>query len=264
MSSGSNGSNIYQYPNMGGAAHGAIGGAGQLATNAGNLGSLASSGISGLSSLTGGTNYGAQQGVNTGNAITGSASPFLAQADQQLSNGGMGSDPAAYNSQFQQNTDQTRAAEAAQGVAGTPYGAGVESQADTNFNNTWYNNQVQRATALEGSGVGASAQGAQTAQGAADNPLGALQSLITSGNMSSAQLQSAITDYLGYLQGGTQAASAQSTAANQQAQAQGTGLAGLGKLAGSIFSAPVAGGGSLGGAMGSGIMSGLGSLAMFL
>ena len=62
-----------------------------------------------------------------------------------------GFDPqrALYRQQFQQNQDQTLAAEAAQGVNQSPFGAGVTAQSDLNFNLGWQNQQLGReATAL--------------------------------------------------------------------------------------------------------------------
>lgn len=80
-----------------------------------------------------------------------------------------GFDPqnALYNRTLQQLQDQTRAAQAARGVATTPYGAGVEGSTLSNFNIDWQNNQLQRmlqgaqgAGGLTGAGVGAMGAGA--------------------------------------------------------------------------------------------------------
>src|SRR5215475_428817 len=61
----------------------------------------------------------------------------------------MGFDPqqALYQRTAQQVQDQQRAALAASGVAGTPYGAGVQGKTMSDFNIDWQNNLLQRALA---------------------------------------------------------------------------------------------------------------------
>jgi hypothetical protein len=49
-----------------------------------------------------------------------------------------------YNQQYQQQMDQQNAINAMNGVAGSPYAAGVSGQANQNFNTNWQNNQLQR------------------------------------------------------------------------------------------------------------------------
>jgi hypothetical protein len=80
-----------------------------------------------------------------------------------------GFDPqgALYGRTLQQVQDQTRAGEAARGVATSPYGAGLENQAVSNFNIDWQNNLLNRqaqaagaAGGLTGAGVGAINTGA--------------------------------------------------------------------------------------------------------
>src|SRR6201999_1669651 len=72
--------------------------------------------------------------TQAGGNLLGAGQSYLPYAQQTLQTG---FDPqsALYAQQFQQNTDQTRAAEAARGIAMSPYGAGVESQSNLNFNN---------------------------------------------------------------------------------------------------------------------------------
>lgn len=75
----------------------------------------------------------------------------------------MGLDPqqALYNRTVQQLQDQVRAANSAAGVGTTPYGAGLEGQAMTNFNIDWQNAQLQRVLqGLSGAGT-AYGQGTQ-------------------------------------------------------------------------------------------------------
>ena len=236
--SGSSGSNIYQYPNQPAAAQGALGGAQGLQQASQGTQNLFTSAVPGLQGLTQGTNYNAQTGVNAGqNEINATAG--LPQAAAGALQAGSNANSGLYSQELQQMQDQTNAALAQRGIADTPYGAGVESQADQSFNNQWNTQQVglqntaaNTASTLLGQYNQGQSGGAQTAQNAANNPLGALQSMITSGNLSTGQLQQAIGDYLAYLGGGTSAASAQSTAANQNAQIQNQGLQGLGQLVG--------------------------------
>ena len=85
---------------------------------------------------------GANQLFGLGQQIT----PYANQALQT------GFDPqtSLYNQQYQQMQDQTNAINAMNGVAGSPYGAGLSAQASQNFNTNWQNQQLQRqATAAQ-------------------------------------------------------------------------------------------------------------------
>ena len=150
-----------------------------------------------------------------------------------------GFDPqqALYAKLFQQNTDQTRAGQAARGIATTPYGAGLENQANQNFNLAWQNNQLGRQnTALQGAGYGlnsagnainlgqnVSTLGLQTLNNAAmlpystANTIGgnqnqAINQFGQAGQSASTIPQMSIQDYLQYLGVGNQAGGV----ANQQ------------------------------------------------
>lgn len=99
--------------------------------------------------------------------IPGTTQPLINAGNQVLQNG---FDPqqALYTQQFQQQQDQQNASAAMNGVAGSPYAAGLSSQANQNFNTNWQNNQLQRQLqALSGAG---------TAFGQADTNLEGLQS----------------------------------------------------------------------------------------
>jgi hypothetical protein len=72
---------------------------------------------------------------------------------------------ALYNRTVQQTQEQQRAALEARGIDMTPYGAGVEGQALSNFNIDWQNNLLQRMLA-GGQGVG-QMQGAAAQMGQA-------------------------------------------------------------------------------------------------
>ena len=142
----------------------------------------------------------------------------------------LGFDPqnALYSQLQQQNTDQTRAAEAARGIQSSPYGAGVENQSNQNFNLAWQNNQLGRAAQgagaagsllgqagqgaqmgsnLQAGGVGEYLQGAgtpyNTFQGINSQALGTLGQGAQFGNMAATIPQQQIQDYLSYLAQGT-------------------------------------------------------------
>lgn len=171
--------------------------------------------------------YGAPQiqgGGNTSIAAGNSLVPFANQTLQTAF------DPqsALYDQQRQLNTDQTRATSATQGVAGTPYGAGVENKSNQDFNLAWQNAQLARqaqgastAEGLIGQQGQSATTGANLLTGAAQTPLNALSQLNAAGGQTSAVPQQAISDFLAYLQGGTGASQA---ATGQYAAKAGAGL----------------------------------------
>jgi hypothetical protein len=199
-----------------------------------------------------------------GGNILGASQSLLPYAQQTLQTG---FDPqqALYNQQFQQNTDQTRAAEAARGIAMTPYGAGVENMSDINFNNQWQNQQLGRqqtaASTAEGltgaagtgttSGLNTLQQGAQlpyaTANTIGNNALSAY------GTVAGLQ-QPQIADYLQYLGLGNSSSAANNAIYSSQLTAQqnqfnqqqtlgknlGTSISGLGTYFGNSGGSTVA------------------------
>lgn len=168
---------------------------------------------------------------------------------------------ALYNRTVQELQDQQRTANAAAGVATTPYGAGLEGMTLGNFNIDWQNAQLQRQLAgLQGAGQGygqASAlqqqgpqqfvQGAQMPyaafQGIGGNQLGALQGYGQFGQSAAQIPQQQAQDYSQYALGGQGAALQGGQLALNQAQqgfnqsqqiGQGIGW-GLGALGNSGF-----------------------------
>ncbi len=160
-----------------------------------------------------------------------------------------------------QVTDQTRAGQAARGIATTPYGAGLEDQATRNFNIDWQNNQLQRQIAGgqatgslvgQGAGLQAGAPGQyyaasglpyQTNLGIGQGQFGALSNLGGFGQQGAQIPQQQIGDYLNYLGWGTGAQNAGNNAAlgganfalNQNNQAfnqQSSTMGGIGKAIG--------------------------------
>ena len=103
--------------------------------------------LSALSSLAG------TQGQNYANTDSGyipiTSNPELAAGLQTLMTG---FDPqnALYNQQQQQNLDQQNAIQSMSGTAGSPYGAGLTSQSNQNFNINWQQQQLARQIAALG------------------------------------------------------------------------------------------------------------------
>lgn len=101
-----------------------------------------------------------QQAGQQGAANFGAAGDMRGYTGQMLNNA---FDPqqALYNRTAQQLQDQIRVGQAARGTTMSPYGAGVENQAMSNFNLDWQDRQLGRQT----QGIGA----AGTAYGQAGN-----------------------------------------------------------------------------------------------
>lgn len=233
----------------------------------------------------------ALQGAQAGAGLYGSAVPTLqpgiagmASAGQNLLSGAgnvlnTAFDPqnALYNRTQQKVLDASNVARSMAGVAGTPYGAGLNTKALSDFNIDWQNQLLNRELAgLSGAGTAATTGG--NLYGAGNNLAGALSSGLTStaglpastyasqqnqglgalnnqvalGNGIYALPQSVIGDLQSYMTGGLNAAqvanSVQDTQFKQEAQSsQGlantiTGLPGAIKDVASLAS--LANGGS--------------------
>src|SRR6266566_149140 len=164
---------------------------------------------------------------------------------QQILQTGFDPQQALYNQQFQLQTDQDRAGQAARGISMSPYGAGVENKANTDFNIAWQNAQLARQNqALQGAGYGLNSGGNainfgqnvstlgvnQLGQSAAmpystantitGNQLGALGQYGQFGQQAASIPSQQIADYLQYLGIGNQAAGIQNQAYANQITAQ--------------------------------------------
>lgn len=217
MSSGgslpSNPTPAYQFQNQPAADQSAFGGINTLAQTTGNANALYNSGAA----------------TQLGSNLTTSAQTPLSYQSQALATG---FDPQnqLYAQQYQQNQDQTNVANAQNGVANTPYGAGIAAQSNQNFDINWQNQQLQRQnTAAQTASTLGSTAGNEATTGTA---LG--QSVP---QFSTQEQQQTIQDFLSYLQGGTSATgastsqySAEANAALQQQQINNSGLMGLGNL----------------------------------
>ncbi len=180
--------------------------------------------------------YNSGASTAAGSALTGSVPQMTSYASQALQNA---FDPqqSLYNQQFAQNHQQGDVTNAQNGVASTPYGAGLQQQNDQNFDIAWQKQQLQNqqtgantASSLLGAGGNAATQGTSVGQSVS--------------GFQNQQLQQAISDYLSYLQAGTSASNAANSAystsvggalGNQQLENQSIG--GLGNFVGSLFGA---------------------------
>lgn len=185
------------------------------ATNAANIASTqvapqqlsSAQGLAGLSSLAGGAAPGLMSSaVNYGNATAGQAAGYGQATAGQAVNAGQNTantlnsyvgetsnpellaglqtlqtayDPqqTLYNQGYQQNLDQQNAINSMNGVAGSPYAAGVTGQSAQNFNTNWQNQQLSRQIA----GLGAYDSAASTAAGNVSNLAGGAQTALNSG-----------------------------------------------------------------------------------
>ena len=202
-----------------------------------------------------------QQLLNLG----GMAQPLATQISQTAF------DPqsALYNQQYQQNQQQVNAVNAQNGVAGSPFGAGLAQQSGQNFNLNWQNNQLARQAQGAGaiSTLGSFASGvdqvggALGSQGLTTQAQGSAlpsNTYLTQENANIAALQALAAGYTGqaatdtagagaaqgYLQTGQDATGLNQNAAQQnnaQANAAWSGLLQAGGLAADIFGGPIGG-----------------------
>jgi hypothetical protein len=193
-----------------------------------------------------GWNVGGQQ-IGAGLGLMDAGQQTLPYA-QSILQTGFDPQSALYNQQFQLQQDQQRAGQAARGISMTPYGAGLENKANSDFDIAWQNAQLGRQnTALQGAGYGlnsagnainlgqnvstlgvnglgqAAAMPYSTANTIGTNQLGALGQYGQLGSGATSTAQQQIADYLQYLGIGNQAAGVanqsyanQLTAQNQQ------------------------------------------------
>jgi hypothetical protein len=152
---------------------------------------------------------------------------------------------ALYNRTAQRIQDQTRASQAARGIQTTPYGAGLENQAMSDFNIDWENNLLNRAATGIQAGSTAYGSGINTMQGgygmASSVPsfmqtyLGNMQNLGTQAFNPQAQGAQLYSNLFGVGTAAQQNAYQQQLAQFQQNQAAQQGFwGGIGKLGGNL------------------------------
>ncbi len=226
----------------------------QLLNNPGTAGYLQGAGQAGQMGMQAGTNaFGAGgQLYGMGNQV------FNTAFDPQS---------ALYARTQQQLQDQTRASQAARGIQSSPYGAGVENKAMSDFNIDWQNQQLQRqlqglqgagnafgqGAGLQSGGVGMYQQGSampyMANQQVGQNQMAALGQLGQFGQQAAQIPQQQIQDWQQYLNYGNQAAGINNQGygnqlqANQQQWNQDNALwSGLGGLAGKALGGWAGGG----------------------
>lgn len=181
-------------------------------------------------------------GANTAGALGSNAAGAASQGGDFLSMlahaiGGQAFDPqnALYGRTQQQLQEQTRASNEARGINSTPYGAGVENKAMSDFNIDWQNNLLQRmigggsaAGNLMNSGVNLSAMAPGLAYQAGQFPyqafntigqnnVGNLDKLAQAGITAQQIPNQAISQWLSYIGAGNQG----NQVSNQNAQVAG-------------------------------------------
>ena len=197
-------------------------------------------------------------GSNEANALF----PYVGQALQQ------GFDPqqALYGKLFQQQQDQSRAENAASGVATTPYGAGLTQTGNQNFDIAWQQaqlaNQAQganTASQLAGAGMGALGTGANAASNLFGTGIGAVGTGASAATGLYNTLPQQIQEILNYINTSNQGASGWLGGVNQSTQAANNlyGQQQYGNLAQQGINNQALGGiGSLLGQLGGGYLSG--------
>ena len=170
-----------------------------------------------------------------------------------------GFDPqnALYGQQYQQMLDQSNSINAQNGVAGTPYAAGLDNTASQNFNSNWLNQALGRQATAAGtagtltnsantayngaSGLGTSAINTETAASGLpastygtnlSNDLAALSGQNTAVGGASSITNSDLSQILSYLGYGT-------GATQSKQQESDNSFAGLGNIFGTLGSAAI-------------------------
>jgi len=192
-----------------------------------------------------------QQGMFAGNQ-----GQNMFGAGNQVMNTAFDPQNALYDRTRQQVQDQTRASQAARGIQTTPYGAGLEDQTMANFNIDWQNAQLGRQAQGIQAGSTAYGSGINTEQGgygiAASAPqfmqtyLGNMQNLGTNAFNPQAQGAQLYSNLFGAGTAAQQNAYQQQLEQFKQNQAsQQAFWGGIGKLGGTLLTAPMTGGGSV-------------------
>lgn len=194
----------------------------------------------------GNAGYNPAQTVQYGNDMSSQASqlsPYVAQ----LFSAGFDPQNDLYGRTAQRLQDQVRAGQAARGIATTPYGAGLEDQAMSNFNLDWNDRQLGRMTQGAQGGIAALGginnaigQGQEMAQGVPTWQAQIMQ-MLQQGGLNANQIpQQTIQNWMGYAGQGQQSANNKYNAQYQNWQAENANDAamwnGIGSLVGQAAS----------------------------
>lgn len=180
--------------------------------------------IRSLPSASAATGYDPASTVTAGNNLIASANQYSPYINTALMHG---FDPnnAVQNDLYNRGMNQNLAAQARQGVAMTPYGAGVSNQFTNDFNNQWWLQQLQRESmgANTAASLGAAANAGTTA---------GAQIAQSGGNYAMMIPQMQAADYMQYQQGATARDAVQQQAFNNTNAASNAFWGGVGQLAG--------------------------------
>lgn len=135
----------------------------------------------------------------------------LRQGANQVMNTAFDPQKALYDRTAQQLQDQVRVGEATRGITMSPYGAGVENQAMSNFNIDWQNNQLGRQTQGLGAAGTANQQAGAIGQAGVGQTVAGGQLPASTFEQGQQQYQTSIQDWLAYL---SQGSSGTNTASN--------------------------------------------------
>jgi hypothetical protein len=195
---------------------------------------------------------GAQTGANYGTAAAGTnfnTGTSLVPYAQQILQTGMDPQNALFTQEQQQVRDQSNVNNAQAGVATTPYGAGATTQATTNFDIAWLNNELSRQTQAAGaaSSLDTAASNLYTPAGqqevqsatipyATYSDIGtgqdtALSELLGIGGSGANLSNMSITDLISLLQGGNAGNSVANSVYGNQLQQANLGFNQIGTLA---------------------------------
>jgi hypothetical protein len=237
--------NTYQFQNQAPADNQAFGGIQQMSGQQ-NYGQQAYDAFSpGLYGASGASGWDPAGTVQAGNNLSNNGQQ-LAGYGFQLLDKGMDPQNALYARTQQQLQDQVRAGQASRGISMTPYGAGLEGKAMSDFNIDWQNQAVNRGAQAaqgaaplfqQGSQSTTAGQGLAMAAPALQQQL--MQALQSGGLGTQAMPQQVLDNLFKYLSGGQ---GADQNAVNKYAQQvnaykaesanQAAMLGGIGKMAG--------------------------------
>jgi hypothetical protein len=201
---------VYQFQNQGGADQGAFQGIQDLANQPNYAQQAFNSFAPGLQGAGAASGWDPAATVAAGNAQSGVGNQLNSYGFQILNNG---FDPQQelYSRTQQQLQDQVRAGQAARGISMTPYGAGLENQANSNFNLDWQDRALGRQATAAGAAAPLFQQGntnvingQQLGMSVPQLQSQLLQSLQTGALGNTTAQQQVIQDYLNYLSGGAQ------------------------------------------------------------
>lgn len=185
------------------------------------------------SAATAGQAAGAQAGANFGQAgnMRAGANTLQTGAGQVL-NTAFDPQNALYNRTAQQLQDQVRVGEAARGITMSPYGAGVEGKAMSDFNIDWQNAQLGRQTAgLGAAGTATNSAGTANTTGANIGQQGVQQTAAVGGmpyDSYNTDTQNNIQNWIAYMNQANAATSgAMQNYPNQLAQQSMTNAGGV-------------------------------------